>query len=89
VHTYNPSTRRLRYCEFEASQGCTGRPCLLPTASKGLRLQACKKPKTVHFLDLDSNLICIKEVLMGQVLVAHACNPSYSGGRDQEVEVQS
>jgi hypothetical protein len=25
-----------------------------------------------------------KKMVVGQVLVAHACNPSYSGGRDQE-----
>jgi hypothetical protein len=26
----------------------------------------------------------VKIQVLGQVLVAHACNPSYSGGRDQE-----
>jgi hypothetical protein len=26
----------------------------------------------------------IKIKIIGQPLVAHACNPSYSGGRDQE-----
>jgi hypothetical protein len=27
--------------------------------------------------------------LSSWALVAHACNPSYSGGRDQEIAVQS
>jgi hypothetical protein len=29
-------------------------------------------------------VINLETKLLGQVLVAHACNPSYSGGRDQE-----
>jgi hypothetical protein len=40
---------------------------------------------------LDFNIIkscslkdTIKKMTIGQVLVAHTCNPSYSGGRDQE-----
>jgi hypothetical protein len=30
------------------------------------------------------NNIIMKNKIYSQVLVAHACNPSYSGGRDQE-----
>jgi hypothetical protein len=33
------------------------------------------------FLELDKFILI---VLISLVLVAHACNPSYSGGRDQE-----
>jgi hypothetical protein len=28
--------------------------------------------------------IILKNFILGQAPVAHACNPSYSGGRDQE-----
>jgi hypothetical protein len=37
-----------------------------------------KKEKNINKLDF------IKVRNFCQVLVAHACNPSYSGGRDQE-----
>jgi hypothetical protein len=36
-----------------------------------------RKKKLLH-------IVTNKDIHFSQVLVAHACNPSYSGGRDQE-----
>jgi hypothetical protein len=39
----------------------------------------------LHNVSLVHRLACTEQEALGsQVLVAHTCNPSYSGGRDQE-----
>jgi hypothetical protein len=42
------------------------------------------KKKTKQYQQKQKNNKPHTNVSKGQVLVAHACNPSYSGGRDQE-----